>query len=114
MQDVYIVSAVRTPIGSFGGALSGLTATELGAKAIKGGLEKAGVSADQVDEVIYGNVVSANLGHATARQAAIAAGIGHNVHSTTENKVSNTTAEVQSVEFILFLLAHMGIDKMLL
>lgn len=87
MQDVFIVSAVRTPIGSFGGSLAGISATQLGAFAIKGALEKAGVSADQVTEVLMGNVVSANLGQAPARQAANAAGIPHNVPCTTINKV---------------------------
>ncbi len=90
MQDVYIVSSVRTPIGSFGGSLSGFTAIQLGSFAIKGALERAGVAADQVDEVIYGNVVSAYLGQAPARQAAIAAGIGQNVPCTTVNKVCSS------------------------
>lgn len=87
MQKVFIVSAVRTPIGSFGGVLSGIGATHLGATAIKGALEKAGVSPDQVDEVIMGNVVSANLGQAPARQAAIFAGLPATVPCTTVNKV---------------------------
>ncbi|MEM7551153.1 MAG: acetyl-CoA C-acyltransferase [Bacteroidota bacterium] len=87
MKDVYIVSAVRTPIGSFGGMLSGHTAVQLGSTAIKGALEKAGVDASEVQEVLMGNVVSANLGQAPARQAAIGAGIGHNVPCTLINKV---------------------------
>lgn len=87
MEEVYIVSAVRTPIGSFGGALSSLSATELGSAAIKGALEKSSVGAEQVNEVFMGNVVSANLGQAPARQAAIGAGIGYNVPCTTVNKV---------------------------
>lgn len=87
MQEVYIVSAVRTPIGSFGGSLSSLTATKLGSIAITGALEKAGVKTEQVDEVFMGNVVSAGLGQAPARQAAIGAGIGYNVPCTTVNKV---------------------------
>lgn len=90
MEEVYIVSAVRTPIGSFGGSLAGFTAIELGAKAIKGALEKSGVDANEVNEVLYGNVVSAGLGQAPARQAAIAAGIGHNVPCTTINKVCSS------------------------
>jgi acetyl-CoA C-acetyltransferase len=84
---VYIVSAVRTPIGSFGGSLSSLTAIQLGSTAIKGALAKAKVDAKEVNEVFMGNVVSANLGQAPARQAAIAAGIGYNVPCTTVNKV---------------------------
>lgn len=87
MKDVYIVSAMRTPIGSFGGSLSGLTAVQLGSTAIKGALEKAGVDPSEVNEVLFGNVVSAGLGQAPARQAAIGAGIGHNVPCTTVNKV---------------------------
>ncbi|MFY0598738.1 MAG: acetyl-CoA C-acyltransferase [Cyclobacteriaceae bacterium] len=87
MEEVYIVSAVRTPIGSFGGALSGFTAVELGSKAISGALQKAKVSADQVEEVLMGNVVSAMLGQAPARQAALGAGVGINVPCTTINKV---------------------------
>lgn len=87
MQEVYIVSAVRTPIGSFGGSLSEFTAVELGSKAIKGALGKSKIPTDQVQEVFIGNVVSANLGQAPARQAAIGAGIGYNVPCTTVNKV---------------------------
>lgn len=87
MKEVYIVSAVRTPLGSFGGKLSGLTAVELGSKAIKGALEKAGVDATEVNEVFMGNVLSANLGQAPARQASIGAGISYSVPCTTVNKV---------------------------
>jgi len=87
MKEVFVVSAVRTPIGSFGGALSGFSATQLGSKAIAGALKKARVSETEVQEVFMGNVISANLGQAPARQAAIGAGIGHNVPCTTVNKV---------------------------
>ena len=87
MQEVFIISAVRTPIGSFGGSLSGVSATSLGATAIRGALVKAGVPADQVNEVIMGNVVSANLGQAPARQAARFAGLPDSVPCTTLNKV---------------------------
>lgn len=87
MEEAYIISAVRTPIGSFGGSLSSLTAIELGAAAIKGALVRAGIAAEEVNEVFMGNVVSANLGQAPARQAAIGAGIGTNVPCTTINKV---------------------------
>lgn len=90
MKEVYIASAVRTPIGSFGGKLAGFSATQLGTIAIKGALEKSGVSADQVNEVYMGNVISANLGQAPARQAALGAGIGHNVPCTTVNKVCSS------------------------
>jgi acetyl-CoA C-acetyltransferase len=90
MKEVYIVSAVRTPLGSFGGKLSGLTAIELGSVAIKGALDKAGIDPKEVEEVIMGNVISANLGQAPARQAAIGAGIGYEVPCTTVNKVCSS------------------------
>ena len=86
-KEVYIVAAVRTPIGSFGGTLSSLSATALGAIAIKGSLEKAGLSKDLVDEVIMGSVIQAGLGQAPARQAAKAAGLPDKVICTTINKV---------------------------
>ena len=87
MNEVYIISAVRTPIGSFGGKLAGFTAVQLGSRAIAGALEKAGVEASQVQEVMMGNVVSANLGQAPARQAALGAGIGNEVPCSIINKV---------------------------
>jgi len=93
MQKVYILSAVRTPIGSFGGVLANVSATKLGAAAIKGALEKAAVQADKVGEVFMGNVVSANLGQAPARQAAIFAGIPNTVPCTTINKVCSSGAK---------------------
>lgn len=86
-KEVYIVGAVRTPMGSFGGALSSVSATDLGATAIKGALEKSGVNPSEVQEVFMGNVLQANLGQAPARQAALKAGIGNNVPCTTVNKV---------------------------
>jgi acetyl-CoA C-acetyltransferase len=87
IHEVYIVSAVRTPLGSLGGKLSGLTAIELGSIAIKGALQKAGINPEEVNEVLMGNVLSANLGQAPARQASIGAGIGYQVPCTTINKV---------------------------
>ena len=87
MKEVVIVSAVRTPIGSFGGCLSTLSATRLGASAIIGAVEKAGINNEIVDEVFMGNVLQANLGQAPARQAAIFAGIPNDVPCTTINKV---------------------------
>ena len=93
MKNVYIVSAVRTPIGSFGGQFAGVSATKLGAAAIKGALEKGNVSADQVEEVFMGNVLSANLGQAPARQAAIFAGLSNTVPCTTVNKVCSSGAK---------------------
>jgi len=90
MKEVYIVSAVRTPIGSFGGSLSKVSATKLGAAAIKAAIEKANIKADVIDEVFMGNVVSANLGQAPARQASIFAGIPNTVPCTTINKVCSS------------------------
>ncbi len=90
MKEVFIVSAVRTPLGSFGGVLSSLSATQLGSTAIKGALQKAGVAPKEVEEVFMGNVCSANLGQAPARQAALGAGIGSNVPCTTVNKVCSS------------------------
>jgi len=86
-KEVYIVSAVRTPIGSFGGSLSSVSATALGCIAIKGALEKAGLSKESIDEVIMGSVIQAGLGQAPARQAAKAAGLPDKVICTTINKV---------------------------
>jgi acetyl-CoA C-acetyltransferase len=90
MNEVYIMAAVRTPIGSFGGSLAALSAIDLGAAAIKGALEKTGIEAAKVQEVLMGNVVSANLGQAPARQAAVAAGIPYEVPCTTINKVCSS------------------------
>ena len=87
IKKVVIVSAVRTPIGSFMGSLSTLSATKLGAIAIKGALDKINLDASLVQEVYMGNVVQAGVGQAPARQAAIAAGIPDTVPCTTINKV---------------------------
>lgn len=87
MKDVYIISAVRTPIGSFGGSLSTVPATQLGATAIRGALAKSGLTADLVNEVFMGNVLQAGLGQAPARQAAMFAGLSNTVPCTTVNKV---------------------------
>lgn len=86
-KEVYIISAVRTPMGSFGGSLSTVPAPKLGAAAIKGALDKAGLDPGLVNEVFMGNVLQANLGQAPARQAAIFAGIPDSVPCTTVNKV---------------------------
>lgn len=90
MKSVFVISAVRTPIGSFGGSLSGLSATALGSKAIEGALKASGVSADSIQEVFMGNVVSSNLGQAPARQAALGAGLPYQVPCTTVNKVCSS------------------------
>lgn len=87
MKEVVIVSAVRTPIGSFGGVFSTVPATRLGAAAIKGALSAINLDPAQVQEVIFGNVLQANEGQAPARQAAIFAGLSNEIPCTTVNKV---------------------------
>jgi acetyl-CoA C-acetyltransferase len=86
-KTVYIVSAVRTPIGAFLGGLSSIPATQLGATAIKGALEKANLDPTLVNEVFMGNVLQAGVGQAPARQAALGAGLPNSVPCTTVNKV---------------------------
>ena len=90
MREVVIVSAVRTPMGSFGGVLSSVSATQLGATAIKGAINKSGIDANLVEEVFMGNVLQANTGQAPARQAAIFAGLSKDVPCTTINKVCSS------------------------
>lgn len=87
IREVYIVSAVRTPIGSFGGSLKDITATQLGSVAIKGAVAKAGIDPNLVQDVIMGCVLQANTGQAPARQASMLAGLSANVNCTTVNKV---------------------------
>jgi len=87
LPPVYIVSAARTPVGSFLGSLSSLSATQLGSEAIKGAVERAGIKPEDVDEVYFGNVLSAGLGQGPARQAALGAGLPQTVIATTVNKV---------------------------
>ena len=103
MKEVYIISAVRTPIGSFGGSLKNFSATQLGAIAIKGALEKAGVQSNAVNDVLMGCVLQANLGQAPARQAAKFAGLPNEVNCTTINKVcaSGMKAIAQAAQSIL-------------
>jgi len=90
MKEVVIVSAVRTPTGSFAGSLSTISATKLGATAIKGAMEKAGIDPNIINEVFMGNVLQANLGQAPAKQAAIFAGLSNKVPCTTVNKVCSS------------------------
>ena len=103
MKEVYIISAVRTPIGSFGGALKKFSATQLGAVAIKAALEKAGVKPELVHEVLMGSVIQANLGQAPARQASKFAGLPNEVNCITINKVcaSGMKAIAQGAQSIL-------------
>lgn len=103
MKEVYVLAAVRTPMGSFGGALKSLSATQLGAIAVKGALEKAGVKPEQVQDLLMGCVIQANLGQAPARQAAKFAGLPNEVNCTTVNKVcaSGMKAISQAAQSIL-------------
>jgi acetyl-CoA C-acetyltransferase len=87
MKEVYIVSAVRTPIGSFGGSLVSMSATQLGAVAVKGAIHKIGLDPTLIQEVFFGNVISAGLGQAPATQVAVGAGLGYNIPCTLVNKV---------------------------
>ena len=102
-KEVYIISAIRTPIGSFGGSLKSLSATQLGAIAIKGAIQKAGIRPEQVQDVLMGCVLQANLGQAPARQAAKFAGLPNEVNCTTVNKVcaSGMKAIAQAAQSIL-------------
>lgn len=106
MQEVYIVAAQRTALGSFGGVLSSLSAIELGSAAITGALEKAGVSPEQVEEVLFGNVCSANLGQAPARQAALGANIPLSVPCTTVNKVCSSGVKTVMMGAQMIMLGH--------
>ena len=103
MKEVYIISAVRTPIGSFGGSLKDIPATKLGATVIKSAIERAGIKPGQVDEVLMGCVLQANLGQAPARQAAKYAGLPDAVICTTINKVcaSGMKAIAQGAQSIM-------------
>ncbi len=103
MKEVYIITAVRTPIGSFGGSLKSFSATQLGAIAIKGAVEKAGIAPSMVDDVLMGAVIQANMGQAPARQAAKFAGLPNEVNCTTINKVcaSGMKAIAQAAQSIM-------------
>ena len=97
MKEVVIVSAVRTPMGSFGGVFSNFSATKLGATAIEGALKKIGIDKKEINEVFMGNVLQANLGQAPARQAAILAGLSEKIPCTTINKVCSSGMKAISI-----------------
>jgi acetyl-CoA C-acetyltransferase len=103
MKEVYVLSAVRTPMGSFGGSLRPLSATQLGAEAVKAAVARAGISPAQVQDLLMGCVIQANLGQAPARQAAKFAGLPNEVNCTTVNKVcaSGMKAISQAAQSIL-------------
>ena len=86
-NDIYIAAAVRTPIGKFQGSFKGISATKLGSIAAKAAIERSGIPASEFDEVIFGNVISAGIGQAPARQVVFGAGLGEKVEATTINKV---------------------------
>ena len=109
MKEVYIVSAMRTPLGSFGGVFANIPATRLGETAIRGALERANVEATAVEEVFMGNVCSANLGQAPARQAALYAGIPNTVPCTTVNKVCSSGAKAIMFAAQSIMLGHKDI-----
>lgn len=90
MKEVFIISMARTPIGNLNGKLSKFSAVDLGALAIKGAIERAGIQNDQVEEVFMGNVIQANVGQAPARQVALKAGLPANIPCTTVNKVCSS------------------------
>ncbi len=94
MKKVVITSAKRTPIGSFGGSLASLTAGQLGSIAIKGVLEDSKISPELIDEVIMGNVLTAGMGQAPARQAALFAGLPEKTECMTINKVCGSGLKI--------------------
>jgi acetyl-CoA C-acetyltransferase len=106
MKRVYILAAVRTPMGSFNGKLSGISAPKLGAIAIEGALEKSGVKPNDVDEVFFGNVLQAGIGQAPARQAAIFAGLPNTTPCTTINKVCASGMKSVSLGASSIMLGH--------
>ena len=102
-RNVYIAAVARTPVGSMGSSLASIPATQLGTKAIHAAVERAGIKPGQVEEVFYGNVLSANTGQAPSRQAALGAGISNTVPCTTVNKVcaSGAKATMFGIQSIL-------------
>ncbi|MEO7992170.1 MAG: acetyl-CoA C-acyltransferase [Chryseolinea sp.] len=106
MKEVYIISAVRTPIGSFGGSLASMSATQLGSIAFKGALEKAGVDAKLVQELFVGNVISSGLGQAPATQVAAGAGLGFEIPCTLINKVCASGMKAVMVGAQSIMLGH--------
>lgn len=105
MQEVFIVSMARTPIGSLSGVLGGVNVIELGKTVVKAAMERAGVNGDQVDEVYLGNVLQANVGQAPAQQVSIAAGINTKTPCTTINKVCASGIESNYVGCSIY---HVG------
>jgi acetyl-CoA C-acetyltransferase len=108
-REVFIVSAVRTPIGSFGGALAGLSAVELGRMAVRGAVELSNINPESIEEAYMGNVISANVGQAPARQAVLGAGLPESVNCTTVNKVCASGLKAVSLGAQSILLGDAGV-----
>jgi acetyl-CoA C-acetyltransferase len=106
MKEVYIISAVRTPIGSFGGSLASLTAPQLGSIAVKGAIERAGIDKKLIQEVFIGNVIGAGLGQAPATQVAVGAGLGYDIPCTLINKVCASGMKAVMVGAQSIMLGH--------
>jgi len=109
VEDVFIVSAARTPLGSMEGCLKGVTAPQLGSRAIQASVERAGVDPDQVEEVYMGCVLQAGLGQAPARQAALGAGLSIATPATTVNKVCASGLKAMSLAASSLALGHRGL-----
>jgi acetyl-CoA C-acetyltransferase len=99
MQEVFIIEAKRTPIGSFGGSLSKYSATQLGGKVVKNITQHLGFDTSLIDEIIIGNVLSAGLGQAPTRQVSYFADLPHNIPATTVNKVCASGDESGNVGY---------------
>jgi len=109
INDVFIVSAARTPIGSFNGVLKKATAPELGVVAVKAAIERAGLKPDQIEEVYMGNVLQGNVGQAPARQVALKAGCPDTTEATTINKVCASGMKAISLAAQNIMLGQRGV-----
>mmetsp|Transcript_23995 Transcript_23995/g.94494 ORF Transcript_23995/g.94494 Transcript_23995/m.94494 type:complete len:138 (-) Transcript_23995:2160-2573(-) len=96
-REVVIVAAARTPIGSFGGTLASISATKLGAIALKEAIKRCGIQPSVIEELLFGNVLSANLGQSPARQVAVESGLACNVICTTINKVCSSSLKATTL-----------------
>ncbi len=108
-KNVFILAGSRTPIGSYGGAISGISATDLGAIAIEDAIKKANISKEHIATIVMGNVLSANLGQAPARQASMAAGLPESVCATTVNKVCASGMKATSMVFNDIILGNISV-----
>ncbi len=99
MKNVYLIGACRTAVGSFGGSLAKLSASQMGAEVIKDALKRSGINASDVDEVVMGNVLQAGQGQSPARQMAIAAGVPVEIPATTINKVGGSARHAGTLAY---------------